>query len=285
MSIGQGRGFTIIEVMLFLAISGLMMVGLLVGTGATISKQRYNDSVYSLQSKLQAQYSAADSVEDSCRSSTDASCAPNVSCTLSGSSVSVKYGTSATTPEPRGQSDCLILGRYITTTADGNVIVMRGVVGIKPAGAGTGSDDVADLALYKIAAVPDGYDDSAAMQTQLAYLNGERYTTEWQEKLLAPTIGDPGNTSEPKSGVADYAILILKSPISGRLYTFVSDDRSPGANSMMSKLTTDIGNSATFCVDSSGAAGQGTMAVKIDANGSSSSAVEVLGDQAAKAIC
>lgn len=39
------RGFTIIEVSLFLALSGFLMVGLMVSTNMSISRQRYNDSV------------------------------------------------------------------------------------------------------------------------------------------------------------------------------------------------------------------------------------------------
>lgn len=40
-------GFTIIEVSLFLAITGLLLIGLLGGTYASIASQRYNDSVRS----------------------------------------------------------------------------------------------------------------------------------------------------------------------------------------------------------------------------------------------
>lgn len=41
------RGFTIIEVMLVLAITGLMLVGVIAGTYSSIATQRYNDSVRS----------------------------------------------------------------------------------------------------------------------------------------------------------------------------------------------------------------------------------------------
>lgn len=39
------KGFTLIEVMLFLAISGLLLMGVLGGTYSSIARQRYNDSV------------------------------------------------------------------------------------------------------------------------------------------------------------------------------------------------------------------------------------------------
>lgn len=41
----EKKGFTIIEVMIFLAISGLLLMGVLSGTYLSISRQRYNDSV------------------------------------------------------------------------------------------------------------------------------------------------------------------------------------------------------------------------------------------------
>lgn len=51
------RGFTIIEVSLFLALSGFLMVGLMVGTNFSISRQRYNDSVNSFGEFLRGIYS------------------------------------------------------------------------------------------------------------------------------------------------------------------------------------------------------------------------------------
>lgn len=51
------KGFTVIEVMLFLAITGLMLVGALGGTYASISRQRYNDSVRSFAEFLRRVYS------------------------------------------------------------------------------------------------------------------------------------------------------------------------------------------------------------------------------------
>ncbi len=46
------QGFTIIEVMLVLAITGLMLVGVIAGTYSSIASQRYNDSVRSFSEFL-----------------------------------------------------------------------------------------------------------------------------------------------------------------------------------------------------------------------------------------
>ena len=50
------QGFTIIEVMLVLAITGLMLVGVIAGTYSSIATQRYNDSVRSFSEFLREIY-------------------------------------------------------------------------------------------------------------------------------------------------------------------------------------------------------------------------------------
>lgn len=57
------EGFTIIEVMLVLAISGLMLVGLIGGSYTTIARQRYNDSLNSFAEYLSRIYSEVISPE------------------------------------------------------------------------------------------------------------------------------------------------------------------------------------------------------------------------------
>lgn len=92
-------GFTIIEVVLFLAISGVMAVGLLVGMGAAISSQQYRDSVQSYADYLRGQYSRVVGVEND--RSTD------VTCPLGGDTTQ------------RGRSNCVIVGRYVHAQDNG----------------------------------------------------------------------------------------------------------------------------------------------------------------------
>ena len=51
------KGFTVIEVTLFLALSGVLITGLIVGTNVSISRQRYNDSVKTIGEYLRGVYS------------------------------------------------------------------------------------------------------------------------------------------------------------------------------------------------------------------------------------
>ncbi len=53
---GRVQGFTIIEVMLFLALTGLMLVGALVGLGTNLARQRYKDSVQDVVMMIRNQY-------------------------------------------------------------------------------------------------------------------------------------------------------------------------------------------------------------------------------------
>ncbi|OYX39814.1 hypothetical protein B7Z00_00105 [Candidatus Saccharibacteria bacterium 32-50-10] len=106
-------GFTIIEVMLFVAISGLMVVGLMIGTGTAIQRQEYRDAVQSYANFLRDQYSGVISVEND-RPADQA-------CPLIG-------GGGGAGVVARGQSRCVIIGRYITIDNDtGERYVVRPV--------------------------------------------------------------------------------------------------------------------------------------------------------------
>ena len=50
------HGFTIVEVSLFLALSGFLMVGLILGANISIARQRYNDSVNSFADFIRGAY-------------------------------------------------------------------------------------------------------------------------------------------------------------------------------------------------------------------------------------
>lgn len=94
----QRDGFTIIEVILFLAITGLMVAGMLVGVTLALRQQQYRDTVQSFAHFLKDQYSRVISVEND-RPATS-------TCPISG----------AKNDGARGQSSCVIVGRYIAST-------------------------------------------------------------------------------------------------------------------------------------------------------------------------
>ena len=269
MDVGRSRGFTIIEVMLALAIGGLLLGGFFVGSSAAISTQRYSDSVYSLQAEIQAQYSEAENVYSSCRGGSG--CATNVTCAKSGSSVSITP-VAAGASTPRGQTDCVILGRYITTTSNPSTLLVRGVVGVQTSTISS-SDDIADLQQhYQIAAL--GNTDTAQNKSLLALLKGESYRTEWGQAL-----------KKQGGANATYGILILRSPQSGDLYTLITTTPSMSPETLLhDNAATGLATSATLCVDTnaSGVSSRSTMAIKIAANAANPSGVQVIGNAAVR---
>lgn len=90
------RGFTIIEVLLFVTISGGLMAALLIGTGISIQQQEYRDMVQSFANFLQGQYSAVINVENNTEHRQE--------CPMKGAPSGGQF---------RGQSECFIIGRYI----------------------------------------------------------------------------------------------------------------------------------------------------------------------------
>lgn len=122
-------GFTIIEVMLFLAISGALAAGIMVGVGASVNAQRYRDATNSFVSFLQGEYDRTVNVQNSRNQ--------YMGCSSSGVSPSA-------TPQVPGTGECTISGRLITTDRDGRVMISRTVYATRD-----GSAETADLAALK----------------------------------------------------------------------------------------------------------------------------------------
>lgn len=184
------HGFTIIETLLFLGVTGVLAVGLLVGSGAAIGQQRYRDSINSLKSTIQQQYS-------------------EVSNTINERSGDWVCDTSANTSEQpvggeaRGTSDCVLLGRLLVIE-DGVTITTSNVVGYRPAGP-VATDDIAELASYNM--------------TPLS-INQDVTEMNWQSVVVAQ------HTTTP----ASYTILILRSPLTGSIKTFIVNNASTYTN-------------------------------------------------------
>lgn len=65
------KGFTIIETMLFLALTGLMLVGAMVGIGTNLSRTRYRDTVEDIATMLRTQYDQVNRTQIQLRDDTD----------------------------------------------------------------------------------------------------------------------------------------------------------------------------------------------------------------------
>lgn len=241
-------GFTIIETMLFLAVTGLLIMGALIGAGTSIANQRYKDSVETFKTLLQTQYSELGSIKND-RPDT-------LSC-----------GTNAipvTGSQFRGQSDCMIVGRYMTINA-GDIAIYT-VLAHANAGATAQPNDVASLnANYTYNVTPDVED----------------HTMEWGTQIAWPSSGGGARTpTTPRT----LGILIVRSPDSGRVYTFTSDSIPSSASTITNatfKSMIIAGNvqpgqaGRTVCVQSNGSILGGDEAVYLQTEAASASAVEV----------
>lgn len=246
MGIKNTSGFTIIEVMLFLAVSGALTVALLAGSGVAIGQQRYRDSVNTLESLIQEQYS--DVVDVSNDRGPTSGCDSNATVTVPPQTV--------TDPQSRGTSGCVLLGRLLTVDATGTKITTQNVVGQQKSQPTVETTDVADL--------QNNYNFG------LSPLNQETTDVAWGAKVVKPASVD---TPQPLS------LLILRSPLSGGVYTFVEPDKVVQTKAdilgavqgfLLNKQNEDV------CVNGgiTTSASQ-LLAIRIDANAASQSAVEI----------
>jgi type II secretory pathway pseudopilin PulG len=203
-SIKTRRGFTIIEVSLFLAISGFLIAGLLIGTGTTIARQRYNDSVQNFAEFLRSQYSAVINVENGRTDSVASQCVNPLD-------------ADAGVPDPshdtdRGRTSCLIYGKLITIGEAGipnpDSIYSYTVIG----------SDVADVgmdagifeALYE-AGIRVKDEDTAAGTCSI--IDPTEYTPQWGARI-----------EDEDGNLLELTILIVRSPLSGSVHTYILDE-------------------------------------------------------------
>lgn len=251
------QGFTIIETMLVLAITGVLIASLIVGVGGTVNAQRYKDSVNSLQALLQDQYDQVDNVTNvNPREST-------WTCDTAANTAEQTAPGEGTAP---GQSDCVLMGRYVSIAND--TVSTAAVVGYKNSTA-IETTDVSDLKTnYAFGIAKDSIETS---------------TLEWGAAIAWPVSGIDSKTA----GDRTFAMLVLRSPESGFTYTFTSDSDAPidATSSGTLKNMMVVGNSIPgqaqrfLCVDpspgSSGLTVPEKLSVTIDRGASAPSAVEI----------
>jgi prepilin-type N-terminal cleavage/methylation domain-containing protein len=190
------QGFTIIETMLVLAITGVLIATLLVGVGSSINAQRYKDSVSSLTSLLQDQYSMADNVTNDHPTNENETCGAGAIATPNAAGVAP------------GESDCVLMGRYLSIVND--TISQTSVLGYQKSNLPTTSD-VADITTNYDLGISDD-----SIQTS---------TLEWGAQIAWPKSGldtAPATVTPPPPN-RSIAILFLRSPDSGTTYTFTSN--------------------------------------------------------------
>lgn len=246
-TVQQGRkanrrgGFTVIEVVLFLGITGMLAVGLLGGWTTMINTQRYKDSVKTLQSFIQQQYGLVYNVENG-RS-------PTLSCT--GGNVADGGVTSA-----RGQSDCVLMGRFIQIE-DGTKLTVRAIVGRDLPDDSVAASDIGLINSSTPSLIPEDIDIG---------LTYSSLTVPWGATIVDDD-GDPLSMS----------IAIIRAPanVSGSVHTYtVTDGRPLSGMIAVANERVDV----PMCLDAGNNFTGGNMGVVIKARASSQSYIQVITD-------
>lgn len=171
---------------MFLAISGLMLVGALVGVNTNINNSRFNDAVRSTTSYLQAQYNeVASGLNDR---------GQGLACDASGNITT--GGPGNPTQEP-GMSNCVIMGRFLKL--EGSDLTARYITGNRATLSGLPADDT--LAIRAM---------NPRVAGSLAF--AKTYAVPWQIGVVNTTI------STTPSGTYDaVGFAIIRSPASGNV--------------------------------------------------------------------
>lgn len=248
MSTQTRSGFTIIEVMLFLAITSALTIAILVGSGAAISRQRYNDSVNSFKGLIQEQYSQIANVINT---------APrNPICTPSGDTLSFNGGSE----QPRGTSQCLIIGRFLLV--EPTEVTAYNVIGQPPADSTAGSSDSATLKTYAV-----------------AVQSPETHEISWGARIVPKTgEGETTGILIVRSPLSGSILTYIKDMGDFKLSKIREEDRLSIVGGRIPEAIND-GNMVPkdFCIDSSGSLSSlaHRRAVHIKARAASQSAIEI----------
>ena len=231
----RAPGFTIIETMLFLAVSGVLAIGIITSASYAINVQRYRDATVSLVSYLQSQYDRVINVQNDRSDS--------LMCTPAGKIQQNASGTKMVA----GTSDCTIVGMLLRATDTGGFLSLPVFASGE---AQRGDTDIVAL-------------EKAQLFTDPEQMPGSRYAFEW------------GATMQAKLGTGDinvpFSILIVRSPSSGTVRTFVGRSASDTPASL---VTVGVENDLKVCLDPNSFYGGGRTGAIIYAGAANASAVK-----------
>ncbi|MDR0591318.1 MAG: hypothetical protein LBG75_02035 [Candidatus Nomurabacteria bacterium] len=244
------QAFTIVEVILFLAVTGLLFVALLGGTAASVRNQRYNDSVATFKNAMQEQYSLVSNVQNSRDLDQRIICEEK-----DGAMVPAPNGTAAP-----GMSNCLIYGRVVEFTNGGYDYRAANVIGL----------DIKTIESNEL----NGKTEKQIfdrVKVSIETANGvpvlETKQLEWGAHLRKPSSED----------AAVGGLLILRSPRSGSVWTFNFETaRDESKNTLVSSLNSSTSTKRDLCVASPDSSAGSVRAVVIGlTGGANSSAVQI----------
>jgi len=238
-------GFTLVEVLLFLAVSSVIIIALMAGLTQTVSRQRYNDTVQDFVEFLRRQYSEVITTENG-RGQEDNTCAlyhtarnsflqskdsmfsyPPLDSDLR----SVANNLLETAPDPntvdgggRGRSECNIYGKVLvfgqgpstdpTVPGNGNTVRVYDIIG---ADLGTlpSSLRLGDYSSF-FAVVPAMLDGVCGIGSEEQVLN---YRLQWGGRATTLSSDSAGNANTLQA-----VMVIMRSPNNGTVRTIIAEE-------------------------------------------------------------
>ena len=238
-------GYTVIEVTLFLGITGLLFLIVLIGTGSTIRTVRFSDSNRSLVAFVQRQY---DDIINGLNTR------PGQEACTGGT---VTTGSNQTP----GTSDCLLLGRLLVFAVDSPTITIYNLIGSEPANVDYTQSDQQ---------LVQAFNPSIVTNTGVS-----SYDIPW-----GATISGTKRLSDNK-GVT--ALALIRSPKSSRVLSYTYKASSSISTQLVDingavvvSDAADAGKTANFCVKN--ADGIGLPAKLVITDAPTQSAVQVVFD-------
>lgn len=233
---GQQAGYTIVEVTLFLAISGLLFMVAILATGNTIRSVRFSDSGKSLAAYIQKQY---DNVLNGVNPRDN-----QITC----ASGTVSPGT-----QKPGTSNCFLMGKLVVFKQNEYRLTTYNILGTEPSNVDFGKSDEALIQDYAPQVVTNTGVDTYDIPWQ-AYISGIKRT------------GD---------GLAANALALIRSPRSTRIvpYTYQQSGDTPAQN-LMGNASIQSGKPTNYCVTS--ADGFGAPAKLVVSEGSNQQAAQIV---------
>lgn len=197
-------GFTIVEVMIFLAISGLMLTMAIIGSGNLARQARFSDTINSFHSSVQREYEEVVSGVNT-RQNTDLAC---------GGATGVNTGTDS----------CILIGKVLSFQIDGSIIDVRNVTGL-----GTVENSGTILDQIKLA-VP-----------KLSTSGSKQFELTWGAKVQVASRETGTDVTDPKKSGSSRAVITnigyLRGPNSSRIIPYYFYSSSQAASDVQIGLT------------------------------------------------
>lgn len=201
MGINNKTGFTMIELLLFLAVTAALAITLMGGMKVSMDIQRYRDSITTLRSYVQTQYNLSTNVVNTRQDNVRCDPITAVVTTSSGGGMLAK----------KGMSDCMVMGRIISGDDDVSEVLSANIIGVKksvppPAVDGKNPDE---LEFYNYASIDHPQSDPSL-------LDQDNYAINWGSRIVKRGSLDPMR----------FKMAIIRSPTTGMLRTFFADGES-----------------------------------------------------------